>query len=98
LGDLPDVRYRRYGVVRVGNLRGLPKIGRGIRCRSIGSEAYPLGTGTPLLYNRSHHVYLGTNARFTTERFLGHMDEVAIYQTPLTSDEINGLYHAGIAG
>jgi hypothetical protein len=66
--------------------------------RSIGSEAYPLGTGTPLLYNRSHHVYLGTNARFTTERFLGHMDEVAIYQTPLTSDEINGLYHAGIAG
>jgi hypothetical protein len=62
--------------------------------RSIGTEAYP--TGTPLLYDQSHHVYLGTNALLPYEHFRGHMDEVAIYQTPLTSDEINGPYHAGI--
>jgi hypothetical protein len=62
--------------------------------RSIGTEAYPTGDATALRpvaprlprYKRSPPV----------RAFRGHMDEVAIYQTPLTSDEINGPYHAGI--
>jgi hypothetical protein len=66
--------------------------------KSIGSESYPFGTGTPLLCDRSHLVYLGNNARYTMERFLGRFDEVAIYLKPLTADQINGLYHSGIAG
>ena len=66
--------------------------------KSIGSEFYLFGTGTPLLFDRSHRVYLGTNARYTTERFLGRIDEVAVYPRPLTADQISGLYHSGIAG
>ncbi len=66
--------------------------------RLIGSESYPFGTGTPLLFDRSHRVYLGTNARYTDERFRGRLDEVAIYLRPLATGEITGLYHSGIAG
>jgi hypothetical protein len=66
--------------------------------RSIGSESYPFGTGTPLLFDQSHRVYLGTNARYTSEQFLGHLDEVAIYPKPLTAGQITGLYQSGIAG
>jgi hypothetical protein len=65
---------------------------------SIGSESYPFGTGSPLLFDQSHRVYLGTNARYADERFLGHLDDVAIYPSTLTADQITGLYHAGIAG
>lgn len=66
--------------------------------RSIGSESYPFGTGEPLLFDRAHRVYLGTNARYTDEGFRGRIGEVAIFLRPLTSDQINGLYHSGIAG
>ncbi len=65
---------------------------------SIGSESYPFGTGTPLLFDRSHRVYLGTNARFADERFFGRLDEIAIYLRPLTAGKITGLYQSGIAG
>jgi hypothetical protein len=65
---------------------------------SIGSESYTSGTGTPLLFDQSHRVYLGTNARYTSERFRGRLDEVAIYPKTLTAGQLAGLYHAGIAG
>jgi hypothetical protein len=65
---------------------------------SIGSESYPYGTGVPLLYDTSHVVYLATNARYGSgEEFLGRIDDVAIYATPLSADQIAGLYHSGVA-
>lgn len=66
--------------------------------RLIGAESYPFGTGTPLLFDRSHRVYLGKNARYTNEGFRGRLDEVAIYLRPLAAGQITGLYRSGIGG
>lgn len=63
----------------------------------IGAERYPLGTGTPLLYDRSHQVYLATNPRYTTEGFFGLIGQVAIFLRPLRDATISDIYQAGIS-
>jgi hypothetical protein len=66
--------------------------------RQIGVEQYPFGTGTPLLFDPDHAVYLGTNARYTSEFFKGGIDEVAVYLRTLSSHTIATLYTVGRAG
>lgn len=66
--------------------------------RSIGTLPYPYGTGDPLLYDQAHPVYLGANARYTTEPFLGRIDEVAMYLRLLSAQDIGRLYTLGSAG
>jgi hypothetical protein len=62
--------------------------------RQIGAEQYP--SGTPLLFDPDHAVYLGTNALFnTTEWFKGGMDEVAVFLRPLQSETIAMFYIIG---
>jgi len=65
--------------------------------KPIGSEPYPRGAAKPMLFNRTHPVYLGTNARYGTEWFRGRIDEVAVFLRPLASRQITRLYHAGTA-
>ena len=69
-----------------------------VNSRQIGAEQYPFGTGTPLLFDPDHAVYLGTNALFnTTESFKGGIDEVAVFPRALRSETIAMFYIVGNA-
>jgi hypothetical protein len=67
--------------------------------QSIGSEPYPYGTGTPLLFDHAHRVYLATNRHYArSERFIGQMDDIAVYRGSLSAQELATLYTVGSAG
>lgn len=61
----------------------------------IGREYYP--RGTPLLYDQSHKVYLGANARFSDESFYGLIGQVAIFLRPLRGATISKIYQTGVS-
>jgi hypothetical protein len=60
---------------------------------AIGSDTY---SGTPLLFDAAHRVQIGTNSRYDDEWFHGAIDEVAVYDYELSSDQIAAHYSAGI--
>ena len=59
----------------------------------IGSTSF---SGTPLLFDPSHEVQLGTDTRYDFTWFHGKIDEVAVYDYALTADQIAVHYAAGI--
>jgi hypothetical protein len=61
----------------------------------IGTEHY--SPGTPLLFDPSHKVYLGTNARYPGEPFFGLLGQVAIFLRPLTASTIENIYQTGVS-
>jgi len=63
----------------------------------IGTERYTSLSGTPLLYDRGHQVYLGRNPIYANSRFFGLIGQVAIFLSPLTATTINAIYQTGVS-
>jgi hypothetical protein len=61
----------------------------------LGSKVF---SGTPLLFDQTHPVVVGDNARYVAERFNGRIDEVAVYVYALTPDQVMAHFSAGSAG
>jgi len=59
---------------------------------ALGSVTY---NGTPLLFDATHKVEIGTNTRYDSEWFDGAIDEVAVYDYALTADQIAAHYATG---
>jgi hypothetical protein len=60
---------------------------------AIGSVTY---VGNPLLFDPTHTVEVGTNTRYNSEWFQGAIDEVAVYDYALSTDQIAAHYATGI--
>jgi hypothetical protein len=58
----------------------------------IGSFSYD---GTPLLFDASHAVQIGTDTRYDFTWFHGKVDEIAVYDYALTTEQIAAHYAAG---
>ena len=80
---------------QVAAVVGPGQVGLYVNGTRIGNENYP--GGIPLLFDQSHQVYLGRNARYVNERFFGLIGQVAIFLRPLTAATINNLYQTGVS-
>jgi len=80
---------------QVAAVVGPGQVGLYVNGTRIGNENYP--GGIPLLFDQSHQVYLGRNARYVNERFFGLIGQVAIFLRPLTAATINNIYQTGVS-
>ena len=79
-----------YDMVAVADVTGVTVYVDGV---SIGTLAYD---GSPLLYNSAHPVSIG-QVGYGREWFAGQIDEVSVYEYPLSPEQIAAHYIAATA-
>ena len=64
---------------------------------AVATESLTAG-GSPLLYDGTHPIVVGTDLLFPTEQYKGAVGQVALFNQAIPADELTNQYRTAVGG